>query len=67
MVKKFFIWETNSSNTEYPKYVYYAVDYSPSRATKLNRDIKVTNDKVQIQKIFDDEIESNIKKGWNKI
>ena len=67
MVKKFFIWETNSSNTEYPKYVYYAVDYSPSRATKLNRDIKVTNDKVQIQKIFDDEIESNIKKGWNKL
>lgn len=67
MVKKFFIWETNSSNTEYPKYVYYAVDYSPSRATKLNRDIKVTNDKVQIHKIFDDEIESNIKKGWNKL
>ena len=67
MVKKFFIWETNSDNKEYPNYVYYAIDYSPSRATKLNRDIKVTNDKVQIQKIFDDEIESNIKKGWNQL
>ena len=67
MVKKFFIWETNSDNKEYPNYVYYAIDYSPSRATKLNRDIKVTNDKVQIQKIFDDEIESNIKKGWNQV
>ncbi len=67
MVKKFFIWETNSDNKEYPNYVYYAIDYSPSRVTKLNRDIKVTNDKVQIQKIFDDEIESNIKKGWNQV
>ena len=62
MVKKFFIWETNSASTEYPKYVYYGIDYSPSRATKLNRDIKVTNDKAQALKIFDDEIESNIKK-----
>ena len=67
MVKKFFIWETNSASTEYPKYVYYGIDYSPSRATKLNRDIKVTNDKTQALKIFDDEIESNIKKGWNKV
>tara|TARA_B100000945_G_C20424828_1_gene619875 strand:+ start:3669 stop:5015 length:1347 start_codon:yes stop_codon:yes gene_type:complete len=67
MVKKFFIWETNSDNKEYPNYVYYAIDYSPSRATKLNRDIKVTNDKAQALKIFDDEIESNIKKGWNQV
>ena len=67
MVKKFFIWETNSASTEYPKYVYYGIDYSPSRATKLNRDIKVTNDKAQALKIFDDEIESNIKKGWNQV
>ena len=48
------------------KYVYYGIDYSPSRASKLNREIKVSNDKKQIEKIFQDEIESNVKKGWNK-
>ena len=66
MVKKFFIWETNSNSKDYPKYVYYGIDYSPSRASKLNREIKVSNDKKQIEKIFQDEIESNVKKGWNK-
>ena len=66
MVKKFFIWETNSNSTDYPKYVYYGIDYSPSRASKLNREIKVSDDKKQIEKIFQDEIESNVKKGWNK-
>ena len=67
MVKKFFVWETNSTSKEYPKYVFYGIDYSPSRASKLNRDIKVSDDKKQIQKIFSDEIESNIKKGWIKL
>ena len=66
MVKKFFVWETNIQSDEYSKYVFYKVDYSPSRASKLNRDIKVSNDKKQILNIFKDSIESDIKKGWNK-
>ena len=66
MVKKFFVWETNVQSDEYPKYVFYKVDYSPSRVNKLNRDIKVSNDKKQILNIFKDSIESDIKKGWNK-
>ena len=49
------------------KYVFYKVDYSPSRVSKLNRDIKVSNDKKQILNIFNDSIESDIKKGWEKI
>ena len=66
MVKKFFVWETNVQSDEYPKFVFYKVDYSPSRASKLNRDIKVSNDKKQILNIYKDSIESDIKKGWNK-
>ena len=66
-VKKFLVWDTASNDDNYPKFVYYKIDYSPSRASKLNRDIKVSDDKKQIQKIFTNEIESNIKKGWNKI
>ena len=67
MVKKFFVWETNVQSDEYSKYVFYKVDYSPSRVSKLNRDIKVSNDKKQILNIFNDSIESDIKKGWEKI
>ena len=68
MVKKFFIWETNSNSKDYPNYVYYGVDYSPSRASKLNREIKVSDDKKHIEKISkfidkygdDDDKESHI-------
>ena len=60
-------WGNNLNLLKDKKFDYYGIDYSPSRATKLNRDIKVTNDKTQALKIFDDEIESNIKKGWNKV
>jgi len=63
-VKKFFIWKTNSDLETYPSYVFYKIDYSPTRADKLTRDIKVSNNEKQIHEIFTSEIESNIKKGW---
>ena len=34
---------------------------------KLQRDIKVSNNQSQIDKIFSDQIESDIKKGWELI
>ena len=67
MVKKYFIWNTNSKSNNYPEYVFYKIDYSPTRSLKLQRDIKVSNNKEQITKIFNKKIETDIKKGWNKI
>jgi len=67
MVKKYFLWETNSSSEDYPKFVFYKIDYSPSRGDKLQRDIKVSNNQSQIVKIFSDQIETDIKKGWELI
>lgn len=67
MVRKFFCWSTNAESEDYPKYVFYKIDYSPSRAAKMKREIKVSNDKNQILDIFNFEIEKDIKKGWNKI
>ena len=67
MVKKYFVWETNSKSKNYPRYVFYKIDYSPTRSLKLQRDIKVSNNKNQIIKIFNKQIETDIKKGWNKI
>ena len=67
MVKKFFIWETNSSSEDYPKFVFYKIDYSPSRGDKLQRDIRVSQNQIQVEKIFSDQIEADIKKGWDLI
>lgn len=66
-VKKFLVWDTASNEDNYPKFVYYKIDYSPSRKDKMKRDIKVSNSKKQILSIFKDEIESDIKSGWTNI
>lgn len=64
MVKKYFVWETNTTSISYPKYVFYKIDYSPTRGDKLQRDIKVSNNEDQIITIFSEQIEKDIKKGW---
>ena len=64
MVKKYFIWETNTTSISYPKYVFYKIDYSPTRGDKLQRDIKVSNNEDQIITLFSEQIEKDIKKGW---
>jgi len=64
MVKKYFIWKTNSSSEDYPNFVFYKIDYSPSRGDKLQRDIKVSNNQSQIEELFSNQIETDIKKGW---
>ena len=65
MVKKFFLWKTNSNSNDYPKFIFYKIDFSPSRGDKLQRDIKISDNQSQIEKIYSDQIESDIKKGWN--
>jgi ATP-dependent DNA ligase len=65
MVRKFFLWETNSNSNDYPKFVFYKIDYSPSRGDKLQREIKVSDNQSQIENIYRSEIELDIKKGWN--
>ena len=63
-VKKFYVWDTKSKDVNYPNYVFYKVDYSPTRKDKMKRDIKISNSKKQILEIYDSEIESDIKSGW---
>ena len=64
MIKKYFLWETNSESSTYPRYVFYKIDYSPTRSDKLQRDVKISNNLDQINKIYQKQIESDIKKGW---
>jgi len=67
MVRKFIIWKTNKEySDEYPAYVYHYTDFSPGRAEMLKKEIKISNDKNQIELIFKEQIELEIKKGWNR-
>ena len=64
MIKKYFLWETNSDSSTYPRYVFYKIDYSPTRSDKLQRDVKISNNLDQMNKIYQKQIDLDIKKGW---
>lgn len=66
MVRKFLLWKTNKQNEsdEYPGYVVYYTDFSPSRKTPLTREIRVTNSETQSIALFRGFKEDFIKQGW---
>ena len=66
MVRKFLLWKTNKQreSDEYPGYVVYYTDFSPSRKTPLTRDIRVTNSETQSFALFHGFKEDFIKQGW---
>tara|TARA_B100000683_G_scaffold267291_1_gene300718 strand:- start:5678 stop:7030 length:1353 start_codon:yes stop_codon:yes gene_type:complete len=67
-VRKFVVWKTNKDQSnDYPAYVYHYTDYSPERKDPLKKEIKVSNKQIEIENILKTEIESNIKKGWEKV
>ena len=68
MVRKFVAWKTNKEHTfDYPAYVLFITDFSPSRSEKLKTKIRVSNSEGTIISYFNKEVEKNIKKGWNKV
>ncbi|MEZ6092949.1 MAG: hypothetical protein R3C03_01740 [Pirellulaceae bacterium] len=69
MVRKFVMWKTNkeSFSADYPAFVVHFTDYSPNRAAPLAREVRISNDLEQIESLYSQLIESNIKKGWNVV
>ncbi len=68
-VRKLMVWKTNKEkiNSSYPAYVVHWTDYSPQRASPLDREVKLAPDEVTAMGIANVMIEENIKKGWNKV
>jgi len=68
-VRKLLVWKTNKNgfNSSYPAYVVHWTDYSPGRASPLDRDVKLAPDEKTAIKIANILVEENIKKGWNII
>ncbi len=67
-VRKFVVWKTNKEESnEFPAFVYHYTDYSPGRKDPLKKEIKVSENLKQIEAILKLELESNVKKGWEKV
>ena len=67
-VRKFVVWKTNKEESkEFPGFVYHFTDYSPDRKDPLKRELKVSENQKEIEKILKIEIEDNVKKGWEKV
>ena len=68
MLHKFLIWKTNKEATgRYPAYIFYHTDYSSGRTDILKRDMAYAPHEAGIRRIFEEEILSNIKKGWEAV
>ena len=69
MVRKLALWKTNKEEVSdnHPAYVLYLTDYSPNRKTPLERDIRVSNDRAQLDTIWEDLAKSKFGRGWAKV
>lgn len=68
MLHKFLLWKTNKEqNGRFPAYVIYHTDYSSGRKELIKRSMSYTSDEEQARNLFDNEISSNVKKGWEEV
>lgn len=68
MIRKFLLLKTNKEkHADYPAYVCHITDFSSGRKDPLKKDVKVSDSKEQIEEIFTQALEANIKKGWEKV
>ena len=67
MVRKFMLLKTNkeAESDEYPAYVLHYTDFSPNRKAPLAREVAVSNSKEQIESLYLQCKQKNVKKGWN--
>ena len=74
MVRKLMMWQTNKAedresgvgNQDFPAYVIAFTDYSPNRKTPLERDIRVSNSREQIDELWGDLVKEHVVKGWTR-
>ena len=66
MVRKLLMWKTNKAEVspDHPAYVLLLTDYSPNRKTPLERDIRVSASREQIEATWATWSSENFVKGW---
>jgi hypothetical protein len=66
-VRKLVLWKTNKESAGYPAYVVHWTDYSSTRKSPLDREVRLAPNEQEANKIADAMIAENIKKGWSEI
>lgn len=64
MVRKLVMWQTNKAGDEFPAYVIHSTDYSPNRKTPLEREIRISSSREQIEELWKGLAEEAFGKGW---
>ena len=66
-VRKLVLWKTNKEAAGYPAYVVHWSDYSSTRKSPLDREVRLAPNEKEAIKIADAMIVDNIKKGWTEV
>jgi hypothetical protein len=65
MVRKLLLWKSNKeADGEFPAYVVHYTDFSPNRKTPLERDIRVSSSREQIDQLWTELAAEAFVKGW---
>lgn len=68
MVRKLLLWQTHKEDeADFPAYVLHFTDYSPGRKTPLEREVRVSNSREQIEALWNELAAENIVKGWGRV
>jgi hypothetical protein len=69
MIRKLVMWQTNKEREteDYPAFVTHFTDYSPNRKTPLEREIRVSSSREQMDDLWKELVDENITKGWVQV
>jgi ATP-dependent DNA ligase len=68
-VRKLVMWKTNKEEIDpsFPAFVVHWTDYSSTRKSPLNREVRPVMNEEEANKICENLIAENIKKGWDEV
>lgn len=66
-VRKLVVWKTNKESAGYPAFVVHWTDYSSTRKSPLDREVRLAPNEKEAIKIAEAMIADNIKKGWSEV
>ncbi len=67
LVRKLLLIQTNKADSgDFPAYVLHLTDFSPTRKTPLERQVRVSSSREQIDLLWAEMFEQNIVKGWTR-
>ncbi len=68
MVRKLLLWKTNKETEgDFPAYVLHFTDFSAGRKTPLEREVRVSSSREQIESLWNELFKENIVKGWSRV